>query len=237
MVDSYITYVLTKEDIHELTYQQAHKGGLKRSTFIILGSIFRFGYLIVFLYLTYVNYITLRYDQEFLSLSSKSGICTEVPKLYNFPQLQADTNGFWESELEYRPANSAYLFTFFDISHTMPDYTAFMKTMQFEVESVGAESTTHNLAVNLVHWCFWDYITSDHGKVRSVKFTGLPEHILNLDQVYGAISDVNHDGCSVGISSAYDFSNTHMVLDFDVAEFQNSDCADALVRNRYAYTF
>jgi hypothetical protein len=98
-VDSYIAYVLTKEDIHELTYQQAHKGGIKRATFIMLGSLFRLGYLVVFLYLTYVNFISLRYDQAFLSLSSASGLCTEVPKLYNFPHLEADTNGFWESEL------------------------------------------------------------------------------------------------------------------------------------------
>lgn len=51
--------------------------------------------------------------------------------------------------------------------------------------------------------------------------------------MYGTIADVYHDGCSDGIESAYDFSNTHMILEFDVAEFQNSSCAGVVVRNTY----
>ncbi len=68
-----IEYVTCKEDIHELSYRQAEKGGLKRSTFIVVGSIFRLGYLILFLFFSYSNFKALRYDQEFLSLSFDSG--------------------------------------------------------------------------------------------------------------------------------------------------------------------
>ena len=96
--ESYVEYVLTKEDIHELAYKQAHKGGLKRSTFIILGSLFRFAYIVVFAYLTYANFVSLRYSHAFLSLSLAAGECSEVPKMYSYPELRADTYGFWESE-------------------------------------------------------------------------------------------------------------------------------------------
>ncbi len=233
MRESYVTYVLTKEDIHELTYQQAHRGGLKRTTFIMLGSLFRFGYLVVFLYLTYTNYMNLRYKQAFLSLSTAAGECTEVPKIYTFPALHADTNGFWESELAYSTSKSAYILSLYDISQTLPEYQAFMAKMRDAMHGMGEEGYTHNLAINLLHWCFWEYDMPLEGKVRKLKFTGAPEYILNLDQVQGTVGNINHDSCSVGVQSAYELASTHMVLDFSMTEFENSSCSDVMVSNYF----
>ena len=229
VLESYVAYVLTKEDIHELAYQQAHKGGLRRSTFIILGSIFRFAYIVVFVYFTYINFVNLRYNQAFLSLSSHSGECSDVPKIYTFPDLYADIDGHWESELNYSSHRAPYHFDLFEISQTMAEYETFMGEMRDSVVAMGEEAHTHNLAINLLHWCFWEHDMSDHGKIRRVRFTGRPEFIVNLDQIQGTIADVYHDSCSEGLASSYDVSNTHMKIDFEIAEYEHSYCADILV--------
>jgi hypothetical protein len=228
--DSYVEYVLTKEDIHELAYRQAHKGGLKRSTFIILGSLFRFAYIVVFAYLTYANFVSLRYNQAFLSLSSAAGECTPVPKIYSFSELSADTYGSWESEDYFHPHEAAYKFSLSHITQTPSQYVTFMSEMRDAVVAMGIEGHTHNLAINLLHWCFWEHDMTSEGKIRQLKFTGMPEHILNLDQVQGTISDVYDDSCLEGITySGYDIANAHLVIDFDVSEFKKGACADVLV--------
>ena len=237
LVESYVVYVLSKEDIHELAYQQAHKGGLKRSTFILLGSLFRLSYIVVFVYMTYTNYVNLRYNHAFLSLSSHAGECSVVPKDYTFPNLNADTNGYWESERNYTPAISAYKFSLYHLIQTMQEYEAFMGEMRDAVAGMGADGLTHNLAINLLYWCFWEHDMSKDGLTRRVKFSGKPEHILNLDQVYGTISDVKHDSCSVGLSSGYDFSKSDMFIDFDISNFENNFCAGILVRLRLESIF
>ena len=174
--------------------------------------------------------MTLRYNQAFLSLSATAGECTEVPKLYTFPNLYADTDGFWESEQHFSPTKSAYHFSLFEISNTLPEYVSFMNEMRDAVVAMGIESHTHNLAINLLHWCFWEYeLPTSDGKTRKVKFTGEPEYIFDLDQVQGTLGDIHHDSCSKGFTSAYDLANTHMILDFSVSEFKNSSCADVLV--------
>ena len=228
--DSYIAYVLTKEDIHELTYQQAHKGALHRTTFIILGSLFRLSYVVVFVYFTYVNFISLRYNQTFLSLSTTAGECTEVPKLYTFPNLYGDTSGFWESEHDYSPSRAAYRFTLHEINNTLPEFKVFMNEMRDAVVAMGNEGYTHNLAINLLHWCYWEYIMpTSNGKIRRLKFTGDPEFIFELDEVQGTLGSIHHDSCSKGLTSTYDLAKSHMVLDFSVSDFRDGKCYDLLV--------
>lgn len=69
----YVEYVTCKEDMHELTYRQAERGFLKRGTFIFTGSMLRMAYLFIVVYLTYSNYVSLKYTSQFVSLDMTAG--------------------------------------------------------------------------------------------------------------------------------------------------------------------
>ncbi len=70
----YVEYVTCKEDMHELTYRQAERGFLKRGTFIFTGSLLRVCYLVIVVYLTYSNYMSLKYTSKFVSLDVTAGV-------------------------------------------------------------------------------------------------------------------------------------------------------------------
>ncbi len=83
MKDLFFTFVTMKEDIHELTYRLADSGGVKKSTFIVLGTFFRIAYVVVFFYLSYANYVSLRTKQKFVSLSPNSGNSIHIFPIYS----------------------------------------------------------------------------------------------------------------------------------------------------------
>ncbi len=69
----FIEYVTCKEDMHEMSYRQADRGFLKRSSFITLGTLLRAGYLAVVVWLAYNNYMALKYTSKFVSLDQTAG--------------------------------------------------------------------------------------------------------------------------------------------------------------------
>jgi hypothetical protein len=227
--DHYIEYVTSKEDIHELSYRQAEKGGLSRSTFIILGSIFRFGFLILFMYFTYLNYIAMRYNEEFLSLSVNAGDCRTVPKLYVFPSLAADYDGHWQGEEEYETAKAAYRFELFDFSATQEEYVAFMASMKNALISMGEKGKGHNLAINLLFWCFWSHDIPHMGEVQKLSMAGSPAYIFDLDQIQGTISNIDYDCEAHQSKKFYDVSRGQLTMVFSASALaSNKNCSGIL---------
>lgn len=228
--DHYIEYVTCKEDIHELAYRQAAKGGLSRSTFIILGSVFRLGFLVLFLYFTYMNYVAMRYNEEFLSLSANAGDCRSVPKLYFLPALKADYDGHWEGQEEFEMAKSAYRFDLYDFSATQEEYIAFIAEMKHGLFTMGEKGKSHDLAINLLYWCFWSHDIPHMGEVQKLSMAGDPKYIFDLDQIQGTISDMNCD-CEANQSEKfYDISRGQLSMVFSASALaKNTNCSNILV--------
>ncbi len=228
--DTTVQYVTCKEDIHELTYQQAENGGMQRKTFIALGSIFRIGFMIVFLYFVYENYMALRYNQEFLSLSFDAGDCHYVPKTYIFPSLSADYDGHWEGEEEFEEAKSAYRFGLYDFSATELQYKEFMGEMRDAIFAMGEKGKSHNLAINLLFWSFWQHDIPHNDEVQRLSMAGDPAYIFDLDQLQGTISSVNCECETNETEKFYDLSRNELVMVFSAARLASSDCVNILVR-------
>ena len=228
--DHYIEYVTCKEDIHELAYRQAAKGGLSRSTFIILGSVFRVGFLVLFLYFTYLNYVAMRFNEEFLSLSFNAGDCRNVPKLYIFPALKADYDGHWEGQEGYETAKSAYRFELYDFSATQEEYVAFMAEMKHALIAMGEKGKNHDLAVNLLYWCYWSHDIPHKGQVQKLSMAGDPKYIFDLDQIQGTIAYIDCDCEADQSEKYYDVSRGQLTMVFSASKLANNEnCSKILV--------
>ena len=228
--DQYIEYVTNKEDIHELSYRQAAKGGLSRSTFIVLGSVFRVGFLVVFFYFTYSNYVAMRYNEEFLSLSTSAGDCHGVPKLYVFPGLKADYDGHWEGQEEYETAKAAYRFELYDFSASEEEYVAFMAEMKHALFDMGEKGKTHDLAINLLYWCFWSHDIPHQGEVQKLSMAGDPKYIFDLDQIQGTIANISCDFDAHQSKKYYDISRGELTMVFSASGLaKNENCSNILV--------
>ena len=233
--DTAVEYATCKEEIHEITYRQAEKGGLTRNAFITLGTIFRIGYLVVFLYFVYENYIALRYEQEFLSLSFDSGDCHEVPKLYVLPSLSADYDGHWEGQEQFEEAKSAYRFELYDFSATDIEYKEFMLEMKHAIIEMGEKGKTHDLAINLLFWSFWQHDIPHNDQIHRLSMTGDPAYIFDLDQLQGTIANVDCE-CDTEISEkSYVVSRSELSMVFSAAKLASSNCSNVLVINRITF--
>ena len=231
--DTFVGYVTIKEEIHELSYRQAENGGMRRSTFIALGTLFRVGYLVVFGYFVYQNYMALRYDQEFLSLSFDSGDCHYVPKLYVLPELLADYDGHWQGQEEFEQAKAAYRFELYDFSAADLEFEEFMGGMRDALLKMGEEGKSHNLAINLLFWSFWEHDIPHKGEVQRMSLAGDPAYIFDLDQIQGSIASVNCD-CETTLSEKfYDVSRSELSIVFSISKLASSDCVGILVTHYY----
>lgn len=130
--------------------------------------------------------------QEFMSLQSDAGDCSEVAAPITGSFL-ADFNGHWESNAKFDYSLAIYRFDFQALTVTTAQFYRVVQYIESKMAAFGSLGKKENLAGNLLLWMTVSFgvPTSDSNSeletIQYFQLTSFPQYVFNRQYIQGAI--------------------------------------------------
>ena len=157
-------------------------------------------------------------NSPFLALTSDAGICEEVPKPVS-ASLLIDALGYWSVNKLFSATLSAYTIIWSDLSQTNSQYRSHVREYKNIISAVSAQSTSSNLAKNLLYHMAWAHVDSKTG--TRINFNGYPQSIFDRKTHFASLGN-STDDCDQRIKAEFNPLSGVMTLSVDESLYSGS---------------
>lgn len=194
-------------------------------TFLIVGIAYSL-ILIAFLFSLIYGYQILR-DEKFLSLTKNAGSCSSISKVVD-SQFMADENGNWEGNIEFEYRSAIYSGQLNNFNNKDVPFEDLLKRAFYVIDEIGQESSSLDLAENLVIWMAASIRIFSGNQVHNLQFTGDPKIVFNGQYIYSVLSN-EQGNCDVPPTASYDRSVGVFTISYPIDKFLASPACMSIV--------
>jgi hypothetical protein len=186
-----------------------------------------------FIYFIYTGYFNAR-RQNFISLDSSSGQCSEVQAVVTGNHL-ADVNGYWSSLPEYTSSLALYEIKFANFQQTHSEFNFMLNDVREELDLLAMKSVHLDLASNALAWMTWTMRLKTKKSVNVFSMTGVPTEVFYRQYKFGLFTGVDGE-CEANVITEMDRANNLISLVYNINDFErDARCRKAVAPESWGY--
>ena len=165
---------------------------------------------------------------KFISLDPASGKCRFLPIPLTGSYL-LDDFGNWEGTDSFQAAYARYRIEFKSFkANSLDTYSNFMDRVEQEVITLGSQSMTNDVSLNLALWSNYALKLPVDDTVQYFRLSGIVSSIFNRNYKFGALGSVSGD-CDVKSEVKFDAATSSFTMKYSFNDFNSSSsCSGAM---------
>jgi hypothetical protein len=156
----------------------------------------------------------------FISLDKSAGNCVDVPTAVT-NTYTLDESGYWTGQSAFNPSTGVYSLVMNSFTHSLSEYADFMANMRETVSELAGNSTSQDIAENLLYWMAWAKFIDEGENTQRWQLSGDPKIVNDRTNYVGTMSNEAQE-CHLPSSVSYDRSTGRFKMTFSASDYSTT---------------